>query len=184
MSTSAAASVQETPSPDGANACHFMVVYEDVAAHDLAMEVCGGVVASLETDLAFKFSFWKLKDLNDPAAVHRVAEVVAHADILLFSVPGRDLTPEAMNWLDISVSARTKMEGALALILSGAPGPALAVEALLSRLQFAAHRLRMDFLPLLSLSPGEGRGAPADPSLTLLDRLREEPGNDHWGLNE
>jgi hypothetical protein len=184
MSTSAAISVQEMPSPEGANACHFMVVYEDAAACNLAREVCGGVVARLESELAFRFSFWELKDLNDPTSARQATEALACADILLFSLPGHDLAPEAMIWLEVCAPARTKAEGALALVIAGPPGPNLAVEALLFQMHFAAHRLRMDFLPLLTLTSGGNMGTPLTPSLALLDRLREESGGDHWGLNE
>ena len=175
---SAAISIQETLSPEGANACHFLVVYEDAVAHDLAMEVCSGVVARLETELAFKFSFWKFKDLNDPVSARWVAEAVARADILLFALPGHDLAPEAMDWLDACARTRTKTEGALALIIAGPAGPVLAVEALLSRMQFAAYRLRMDFLPLLS------SGLSADLMQALSPEASTEPGSTHWGLNE
>ncbi len=169
---------------ESASSCHLMVVYEDAVAHDLAMEVCGSVVSRLETELAFKFSFWKFKDLTDPASALQAAEAMACADILLFSLPGHDLAPEAMNWLDICAPARTKAEGALALIIAGSPGLILAVEALVFQMHYAAHRLRMDFLPLLTRPPGISAGVPLDPSLTQVDKLREETSGGHWGLNE
>lgn len=167
-----------------ANPCHFLVIYEDAAAHDLAMEVCGGVTSRFDADLTFAFSFWKVRDLQDPVLAHWAAEAVAHADIILFSVPGHDLAPEAVNWLDACIPTRTKSEGALALTITEPAGAGLAIEALLSRLQFAAYRLRMDFLPLLSSSAGARMGAPANPPLAVLDRFRDEAGGNHWGLNE
>ena len=60
----------------------------------------------------------------------------------------------------------------------------LVVEALLSRLQFAAHRLRMDFLPLLPPGAGARFGTSAEPSAAWLNEVREEAGSSHWGLNE
>jgi hypothetical protein len=161
-----------------------MVVFEDAVAHDLAMEVCGEVMNRLETELAFTFSFWKLNDLNDPASAGNAAEAVAAADILLFSLPGHELVSEAMNWLEVCAPARTKREGALALIIAGRPGPALAVEALVFQMHFAAHRLRMDFLPLLSPSPGQGPEFSAELPAVRPDTLREGNGGNHWGLNE
>ena len=181
---SVATSVQETLPLEGANPCHFLVIYEDAAAHDLAMEVCGGVISRFDAELAFAFSFWKVNDLQDPVLAHWAAEAVNRADIILFSLAGHDLAPEATQWLDACIQARTKSEGALALIVPKASGGGLAVEALLSRLQFAAHRLRMDFLPLLPLPPGAGRGTPADVSLALLNKAQEESRGNHWGLNE
>jgi len=185
LSMNAATSVQETLPLEGANPCHFLVMYEDGAAHDLAMEVCGGMMNRFGVELAFAFSFWSIKDLSDPVLAHWATEAVARADIILFSLPGQDLTPATSQWLDTCILTRTKTEGALALMVTETAGAGLAIEALLSRLQLAAHRLRMDFLPLLPLpSAGVGRGAPADVSLALLNRAREEPGSNHWGLNE
>jgi hypothetical protein len=181
---STATLVQETLSLEGANPCQFLVVYEDAVAHDLAMEVCGGVMARFEAELAFAFSFWKIKDLNDPASAHRAAEAVARADIILFSLPAHDLSPETSQWLDACVQARTKAEGALALILTEPPVADLAVGALLSRLQFAARLLQMDFLPLLPPLPDRGIEASAASWPARLNEFQEEPGGNHWGLNE
>ena len=169
---------------EGANPCHFLVVYEDAAAHDLAMEVCGGVMSCFEAELAFAFSFWKVNDLQDPILAHWAAEAVARADIILFSLPGQDLAPVTVSWLDACIPARMKSEGALALMVTGGTNAGPAVKALLSRLQSAAYRLRMDFLPLLSLPSGESMEITANPPLALLDTLREESGSSHWGLNE
>jgi hypothetical protein len=58
------------------------------------------------------------------------------------------------------------------------------VVALLSRLQFAAHRLRMDFLPLLPPGAGARFSTSVDPSPAWLNEVREEAGSNHWGLNE
>ena len=176
--------MQESLPLEGASACHILVLYEDAAAHDLAMEVCGGVMARFEAELEFKFSFWKFKDLEDPASAHWATEAVSRADIILFSLPGHDLTPETSRWLDGCVQTRTKAEGALAVIITDALSAGLAGGTLLSRLQSAAHRLRMDFLPLLPLLPDSG----IEPSVTswtaMLNNSPEEPGSNHWGLNE
>jgi hypothetical protein len=176
--------VQETLSLEGADPCQILVLYEDAVAQDVAMEVCGRLLARFEAELAFAFSFWKFKDLDNPVSAHWAAEAVARADIMLFSLPGRDLSAETMNWLDLCVQARTKAEGALAVMVTGHHDMDLVVEALLSRLQFAAHRLRMDFLPLLPAVAGARFGISANPSPAWMDEAREEAGSSHWGLNE
>jgi hypothetical protein len=175
---------QETFSLENAGECQFFVLYEDAAACDAAMKVCGWLLARFETELAFAFGFWKFQDLGDSASAHWAAEAVARADVILFSLPGRDLSPETMNWLDLCVQTRTKTEGALAVMLTEHPNTDLAVEALLSRLQFAAHRLRMDFLPLLPPVASARFGTSADPPPAWLNEVREEAGSSHWGLNE
>jgi hypothetical protein len=184
MSMSEATSVQETLPLEGANPCQFLVLYEDAVAHDLAMEICGGVMARFEAELAFAFSFWKVKDLNDPVLAHWAMEAVARADIILFSLPAHDLTPETSQWLDACVQARTKAEGALALIVTEPLVAGLAVGALLSRLQFAARRLQMDFLPLLPPLPDTSIEDSRAPWPARLNEFQEEPGSNHRGLNE
>jgi hypothetical protein len=70
-------------------------------------------------------------------------------------------------------------------MVTEARGAGLAVGALLSRLQFAAHRLRMDFLPLLPPLPEASIEAPAAQQWPAwLDDSWEESGSNHWGLNE
>jgi len=180
----ATTSVQEILPLEGANPCQFVVLAEDPAAHEFAMEVCGGVLANFDAELAFAFSFWNFKDLGDPASAHWAAEAVARADILLFSLQGPDLTPETLNWLETCVQPRTKTEGALALIVAGSPSTNLTLEALLYRMQYVANRLRMDFLPLVPLPAGMTSGTATDFSPELLNQAREETGSNHWGLNE
>ena len=176
--------VQETLSLEGADACQFAVLYDDAVSYDVAMEVCNRVLAHFGAELAFAFSFWKLKDLDNPVSAHWAAKAVARADVLLFSLPGRDLSPETMNWLELCVQARTKTEGALAVMITETFNMDFGVEALVSRLQFAAHRLRMDFLPLLPPAAGARFGISVNPSPAWLNPVPEEAGSSHWGLNE
>jgi hypothetical protein len=184
MSVSAATSVQETLPLEEVIPCNFLVVYEDAATHDLAMKVCDGVTAGFKGELPFAFSFWKLNDLSQPVSAHWATEAVTRADIMLFSLSGRDLTPETSQWLDTCVLARTKAEGALALVVTEPQDAGPAVGALLSRLQFVAHRLRMDFLPLLPALTARNIGTAAVRLPARLNESWEEPGSNHWGLNE
>ena len=175
---------QETLSLESAGACQFLVLYEDDGTRDVAMKVCGRLLARFETELAFAFSFWKFKDLDNPVSAHWAAEAVARADVILFSMPGHDLSPETLNWLETCVQARTKAEGALAVMITEFHDMDLVVEGLLSRLECAAQRLRMDFLPLLPPDVVARFGTPADPSPAWLNEARKETGSSHWGLNE
>ena len=180
---SASTSVQETLPLEGANPCHFFVMYEDASAHDQAMEVCGGIMGRFGHELAFAFSFWKFKDLEDPAMAHWAAEAVARADIILFSLPARDLSQQLASWLETCARVRTKANGALAVAIMEPHDQILVMETLLTRLQFIAKRMRMDFLPLLPLTAGAGHEKPADSFANWLSEDREETGS-HWGLNE
>ena len=176
--------VQEMLPLEVANRCHFLVMCEDAVAHDRAMEVCSGIIARFDVELAFVFSFWKFKDLNDSVSAHSAAQAVARADIILFSLSDPVLTPAATNWLDFCVKTRTKTEGALAVMVANVQGLGLAVEALVLRLQYAANQLRMDFLPLLPEITGTNIETTADSAVALRKQSMEEPGFNHWGLNE
>jgi hypothetical protein len=182
-----ATSVLETLPLEEADECQFVVLAEDPATHDSAMEVCREVSARFDVELSLAFSFWKFRDLSNPALAPRAAEAVARADIILFSLQGRDLAPETMNWLESCAQLRTKAEGALALIVTQFPGTNPALESLWYQMQYVAHQLRMDFLPLVPLPAGISVGTSADPSPALLSADQEEFGGnhwDHWGLNE
>jgi hypothetical protein len=176
--------VQETLSLEGADPCQFLVLYEDAVAHDTAMEICARLLSHFGADLAFAFSFWTFKELATPVSAHWAAEAVSRADVILLVLQGRDPAPEAVNWLDACARARTKMEGALAVMVASPAAASPMLEPLLSRMQFIAHRLHMDFLPLVPSWSGASREAPPVPLPAALDQAREFAGHDHWGLNE
>jgi len=176
--------VQETLSLEGANPCQLLVLYEDAVAHDLALAVCERLLTRFGSELAFAFSFWKFKDLDAPATAHWAAEAVARADVILFSLQGRDPAPAAVNWLDTCARARTKMEGALAVLVTGPRNAGLVIEALLARMRFIALRLRMDFLPLVPPSPDAGAETNLGSMPVALEQVGERAGLNHWGLNE
>jgi len=171
----------ETDSLEIINPCHILVMYEDATAYDLAIEVCSGVMARFDAELRFVFSSWKFNDLTDPDLAQWAAEAGERADIIIFCLPPHDLNPETVDWL-ASIQTRTKPEGALAMLLTQSPGASLAPEGLLARLQQAAFRLQMDFLPLLPLPQGIGMQVNSPP--VLLNRSVDESGGNHWGLNE
>ena len=175
--------VQETLSLEGADPCQFLVLYEDAAAHDLAMEVCERLLAQLGKDLAFAFSFWTFKELEVPVSAHWAVEAVSRADVILLALRGREPAPPAVSWLDACARTRTKTDGALAMIVTG-PDGGPTVEALLTRMQFIARRLQMDFLPIVLSSLDPGMEARANPLPAMLERPLEEAGFNHWGLNE
>lgn len=169
---------------DSVNPCNFLVLYEDAAMHGRATEFCARMEAHFGPELEFAFGFWEVHDLADPITAHWAAEAGARADILLLVMQTDELLPEVMNWLEMRIAARTKTEGALALMLAAPPGEPARRERLLTRLQLAAYRLRMDFLPLLPSGSEMSPALPAEASLVLSDHTVEEPLNSHWGLNE
>jgi len=184
MSVSATTSVPEVLPLEEIVPCNFWVMYEDAATHDLAMEICHEVTALFKDELPFAFSFWTLRDLSVPVSAHWATEAVSRADIMLFSLSGSNLTPEFNQWLAACAQARTKPEGALALIVTEPQGAGVTTGVLMSRLQLAAHQLRMDFLPLMPMLAARKIETTAIRLSAELNKLAEEPGGSHWGLDE
>jgi hypothetical protein len=181
MSTSAAKSAPETLPLEEGNPCNVLVVYEGAAARDLAMGTCQGVTARFGDELAFAFSVWEAGDLNDSVAARWAMEAAAQADIILLSLPDHDLTSEISQWLEACARTRTKLFGALALIVAERRSPDPTGGELLSRLQLAAQRMRMDFLPPIP----EQKLEPVPASLPWDSTVYpDKVGSDHWGLNE
>jgi len=172
-------SVQESLPLEEVNPCQFVVLSESALAHETAMAVCGAVLTRFDQELAFGFHFWKFKDLTEPAPAHEAAEALTRADVVLLSVECHDLPPAVATWLESSLPPRTKTTGALALMVVNS-GPRPEWEALHYRMQYLAHRLRLEFLPLTP-RPDDGK---SDVPPALLEPRREDPANEHWGLNE
>ena len=178
--------VQELLSLEVNAPCEILVLCEDALAEDRAMELCRQLLVRFDSEMAFTLGCWKFKDLENPVPSHWAAEALARADIVLFSIRGTDLPLTAIRWLDSCAGARSKAEGAFALITVEPSGAGMAGEALLYQLQHAASRLRMDFLPRVSRLPDEAVRTPVNlSSLAAFANMdNDEMETAHWGLNE
>jgi hypothetical protein len=166
-------------------ACRVMVLYEDAAAHERAMEVCARLSGQFNGELSFAFASCSFPGLSDPAIARESLDAAALADVLLFSTRGAVPQP-TRQWLENCIARRNGREGALALLLNEPPDPATSLGAVLSWFEHAAARSKMDFLPLLpkpaqelfnEIASDEVVVAPSLPP--MLDAPRS-----HWGLNE
>jgi hypothetical protein len=166
------------------NSCHLVVLSEDPLSQESVMAACGRLLALFENEVAFAFSFYGLADLNNRALAPWVAQAVAGADILVFSLRDNVLSPGVMKWLESCVPLRVKAEGALAVTVANPTGSVRAVEALWWQMQRMADRLGMDFLPLLPPQVNNLSELPAQPFPELLAQDEIDVGHDHWGLNE
>lgn len=183
----AAATVGDTEfaSPDILEPCSFVVLCDDPESRNAAMEICERLTTQFDGDLLFTFRCWKLKDFNSPALSEQITASLANADVIIFSTRGEDLPYPVRRCLEICPEQRTKEDGALGLLLVEPTSPTAAVGTVLSRLEYAAARLRMDFLPMLSAASGtfddlEHRTSAVT---SLLKGILEQPPS-HWGLNE
>ena len=177
----------EGASAIGSGVCRIVVVSEDRVAHGRAMETVRWLAAEFGEEPAFDFGFWNFKELAEPVSAGKAVEAAARADIILLSAHGNDLPPAVGNWFERCREARTKSEGALALLLAEPFMLSASSSKTIDHLELLAGGLRMDFLPLMP--------QPAERIIqTFRDRARlapramadefESPGTQHWGLNE
>jgi hypothetical protein len=176
-----------TAGVDAGEACQMVVVYEDLAAHERAMEMGGRLTAQFGDEPAFAFSSWNFKDLADPAFAAQSVETAARADVIIISTHGNELPSAVGAWLESCARARIGTEGALALLLAEPFSLSAGSGAVVTRLEHTARRLGMDYLPLLP-EPAEQLIKSLQAQASLLASSANEtldlPGSDHWGLNE
>jgi hypothetical protein len=186
MNTPASIWSPEKPSLETSSVCRIVLLCEDSLASMHAMEVCGHLVSQLGSELTFDFYCCKFDELANPLVAHDTIEAAVRADILLFSTHGNDLPRAVCQWLDLCAEVRTATEGALAVFISEPINPLGRVSALLDRLEIAALKLRMDFLPLAPepIEPPDAAEERANSITPLLTEILNRPPMDHWGLNE
>jgi hypothetical protein len=168
-------------------ACQILILHEDFPAYTRAVEVCRRIMEQFASELDFDVKCWNFIELADPNCARHAAKTAGVADIILLSMQTPGLPPAFDRWLEDFFAARSRADGALALVLNQPDSSLAALEKLLGRLQQLAGRLGMDFVPLLSggdaavmgLLPTEDWSA-TTVSLEISDR----PQFDHWGLNE
>lgn len=170
-----------------ASACRVVVVSEDRVAQGRAMETANWLRAQFGEEPVFVFSFWNFKELAEPAAASKAVEAAAHADIILLSAHGNDLPAAVGNWFERCREARTKAEGALALLLAEPFMLSASSGHAIDRLQLFARHLHMDFLPLMP-QPAERiiqsfRNRPNIAPAGVTEPF-DPPSHNHWGLNE
>ena len=172
---------------ESAGACQAVVLYENAAAQGNATDLCHRLVTQLGSELDFAFQSCEFRHLADPVIAHRTAEAAAVADILLVATHGNDLPPTVCSWLQTCGTLRTTTEGALVLLFVEPISPSAMIGELLARMEAAARRLRMDFLPLVPLPARplvQVLAERARPLSPLLREMFNRPPSDHWGLNE
>jgi hypothetical protein len=181
--------IQPEPVGSGitADACLVVVVYEDMAAHERAMEMAHRLAAECAEDPSLVFRSWNFRELAEPGRSREAIESAANAEVIVISGHGNDLPVAVSAWLEACAAARARSEGALALLLAEPFMLSAASGAIMAKLEHAARVLRMDFVPLVpypvermiaSLRVGSGLTG------VVWEEMFDRPRFDHWGLNE
>ena len=124
-----------------------VVLYDDSATRQRAMEVCDHLAQRFWSEVELKFHWWRTDFLEDTGMAATAAENSCNADfIVVCVVPDGELSPVLRHWFEAWVSQREGREGAL-IDLTATIGPSpLAAQRKKIFLRDMAHRAGMDYL--------------------------------------
>jgi hypothetical protein len=189
MSASAISGRSASSLEEITDACKIVVLCEDSAARDRAVELFNRISASFSGDLSFAITCWNYGELAEQSSGQSASEAAALADIIMFSTRSSDLPSAVGNWLDGIAHPKGKSEGALAFMLTDPDNPTAPAAKMITQLTEAARRLDMDFIPLMPAAPAVQK-VESDtkmPEWIVTASKRDSfdrPTYDHWGLNE
>lgn len=164
-------------------ACRILILCEDFAAYERAVEVCRRIQTRFGDEFEFDFNCWNFWELADVECARLATEAASFADIILVSLHNAASSPALDAWLDAFPESRFRAEGALVLVLTESADPEIA-QAFASRLEQWALRLAMDFVPLISRVSKMFTQMAGWPGSDLPPGFPEHRNYDHWGLNE
>jgi hypothetical protein len=124
-----------------------VVVYEDTAAREQAVDFCDQLVKRFWARFEFEVSWWSFSLLQKDPVAMEAAEKAAQADlVILSSLRQEDLPVPVKGWIESWLSRRGDREG----ILAGLMGPGVVGSGLEAPkhlyLRQVAHRGAMDYL--------------------------------------
>ncbi len=170
--------------------CHVVVVYEDVSAQKLALDISDHLRARFGEDLEFEFGWWNFKFLGDAEMAQAARREAQSADIVLFSLHHESELPAAVTrWIENWTPERLGQTGALAVMTE----PWLAADRRPARpevedyLAGVARRAEMDFLVLAGAPqnpPPAGFQIGAVPVSKPVEAQWHPNPSSHWGINE
>jgi len=174
------------PAMDPVDRCNVLVLCDNVAARDKAAGICERLSTQFGDDLPFEFSYWQLGDFTRSTLLRRAVRQCMDADIVIYATHGDDLSFEVKEWIELCAVQRNKRDGALGVLFVEPLSDSAAVGSLLSRLERAAARLRMDFLPMLAIEEEQALNDLTNQAKLMAPfskGILDEPPS-HWGLNE
>ena len=175
--------VNEKISIETPKACRILILCEDFAAYERAVEVCRRIQTRFGDEFEFDFNCWTFWELADADCARLAADSASFADIIMVSLHNAVSSPAFEAWLDAFPGSRVRAEGALVLVRMEFAEPESARE-LSVRLQLWASRLEMDFVPLISGVSKMFTQMNRWTGLEVPQEFPERRNYDHWGLNE
>jgi hypothetical protein len=175
---------------EGREVCGVMVLYEDLPARALAIQLHDRLIPRFKGEIEFGFNWWRFDYLADPEIAREAASCALRADLILVALHQlADVSLTVKSWFETWLWKRPAGEGALAVVrVSPVAGePILHDDAFL---RLAAKRAHLDYLTLTGPPSAPQvsdrlRGVVVIPAATILE---ESPNpqyqSSHWGLNE
>jgi hypothetical protein len=170
-----------------------VVLYEDHATRDRAMDVCDRLVHKFWADVEFEFSWWRFDFLGDAALAGDAVRLAARSELILLAAhAGRELPPPVKSWIEGWLPIREPGFGVLVAMIGTEADRLKGLSPIHVYLREAAQEANMDYLPqVIDGPPGkfdasiETISKRAEKVTTLLDNILHRPPSPmRWGINE
>jgi hypothetical protein len=136
--------IQFSTEPDRTRSKAVVVIYEDSALRERAVQFCERLAA--ETP-GLEMDWWSFQLLNHPSMAHSAVDRAAVADVVIFAMGARgDLPEEIKMWMERWLNKRGEREGALVGLLHQEDGWQGVASFREIYLRHAARRGGMDYL--------------------------------------
>jgi len=181
------------PLPKKADSFSAVVLYEDHATRDHAMEVCDRLVHKFWADVEFEFSWWRFDFLHDSALASDAVRLAARSELILLAAhAGRELPSPVKGWIESWLPIRKPGFGVLVAMIGTEADRLKGLSPIHVYLREAAQRAYMDYLPQVIDGPPskfdvsiETISKRAEKVTTLLDNILHRPPTPmRWGINE
>ncbi len=170
-----------------------VVLYEDHATRDRAMEICDRLVHKFWADVEFEFNWWRFDFLNDSTLAGDAVRLAARSELILLAAhAGRELPPPVTRWIESWLPIREPGFGVLVAMIGTEADQLKGLSPIHVYLREAAQRANMDYLPQVIDAPLgkfdasiETISNRAEKVTSLLDNILHRPPSPmRWGINE
>src|SRR5438876_6491290 len=170
-----------------------IVLYEDHATRDRAMEVCDRLVHKFWAEVEFDFSWWRFDFLHDTALASDAVRIASRTELILLAAhAGRELPPPVRNWIEGWLPMREPGFGVLVAMIGTEADGLKGLSPIHVYLREAAQQANMDYLPQVIDAPLGKLDASietisnrAEKVTSLLDNILHRPPTPlRWGINE
>ena len=170
-----------------------VVLYEDHATRDRAMEICDRLVHKFWADVEFEFNWWRFDFLSDSTLAGDAVRLAARSELILLAAhAGRELPPPVTRWIESWLPIREPGFGVLVAMIGTEADQLKGLSPIHVYLREAAQRANMDYLPQVIDAPLGKLDASietisnrAEKVTSLLDNILHRPPSPmRWGINE